>query len=90
MIILHQLLQLGGARPIQAVQLQRAAVGVVVAMLGAGKLFAPLHERQTLAGQVNTRRHAVLGDQVVPVDLRIARIIRPPRLLGLTVAGITG
>ena len=40
-IILHQLLQLGGARPIQAVQLQRAAVGVVVAMLGTGKLFAP-------------------------------------------------
>ena len=64
MIILHQLLQLGGARPIQAVQLQRAAVGVVVAMLGAGKLFAPLHERQTLAGQVNTRRHAVLGQQI--------------------------
>ena len=36
------------------------------------------------------RRHAVLGDQFVPVDLRIARVAGPPRLLGLAVTGITG
>ena len=35
-------------------------------------------------------RHAVLADQLVPVDLRVARIAGEPRLLGLPVARIAG
>ena len=61
---IHQRFQVGGAPPVQPVDGQRPFVAVVVAVFGAGKLLARKQEWQAVAGQVNARRHAVLGQQV--------------------------
>ena len=53
-----------GAGPVQPVRGQRPLVAVVVAVLGAAPLLARLHKGQTLAGQVDARRHAVLCQQI--------------------------
>ena len=61
---LHERFELRGAGPVQPVDGQRTAVGIGVAVFGAGELLPRLQKRQALAGQADGRAQAVLGQKV--------------------------